>query len=100
PITWEMVQEMAKGEVVGRPHIARAMVAAGAIPAVADAFTEEWIGADGRAHVDRYALDPVRAVGLIRAAGGVTVLAHPRTPYRGMAFGDEGIEALAAAGRT
>jgi len=99
PVTWEMVREIAKGEVVGRPHIAQAMVAAGTIRAMADAFTAEWIGSGGRANVERYALDPFRAVRLIAAAGGVTVLAHPRAG-RGEAFGDEVIVALAAAGLT
>ncbi len=98
PITWEMVGEAARGEVVGRPHIAQAMVAAGTIARPADAFTDEWIGSGGRAHVARYALDPVRAVRLVTAAGGVTVLAHPRA--RGLEFGAEVIEALAAAGLT
>ena len=44
----------------------------------ADAFSPDWIGPGGRAYVCRYALDPVRAIALIRAAGGVAVLAHPR----------------------
>ena len=62
PVTWDMVSEIAAGGVVGRPHIARALVAAGVVPTVADAFTPEWIGPGGRAHVVRYALDPARAV--------------------------------------
>ena len=64
--------------VVGRPHIARAMAASGAIASPREAFTRDWIGDGGRAYVGRYALDPVRAIGLVRDAGGVAVLAHPR----------------------
>jgi predicted metal-dependent phosphoesterase TrpH len=92
------VTELAAGGPVGRPHIARAMVAAGAIAAPDLAFTPEWIGTGGRAYVDRYALDAVEAVGLVRAAGGVPVLAHPRTARGGYVFTDEEIALLARAG--
>jgi hypothetical protein len=100
PVTWEQVSEIAAGGVVGRPHIARALVAAGVVPTFEDAFTPEWIGPGGRAHVARYALDPVRAIRMIRAAGGVSVLAHPRGTARGWRIPDEVIEELAQAGLT
>jgi len=98
PVTWEQVSEIAGDGVVGRPHIARAMVAAGVISSPDEAFGPDWIGTGGRAHVTRYALDPARAVGLIRAAGGVTVLAHPRAGARGRMMPDDVIADLAAAG--
>jgi 3',5'-nucleoside bisphosphate phosphatase len=97
PITWEQVSALAGDGVVGRPHVARAMVEAGAIESPDQAFTSDWIGPGGRAHVPRYALDPVRAIGLVRAAGGVTVLAHPRAG-RGWAVPDDVVAGLAAAG--
>jgi len=96
-ISWDQVAAIAGRGVVGRPHIARALVASGAIAEPAQAFTREWIGAGGRAYVGRYALDPVRAIALVRAAGGVTVLAHPRAG-RDWVVSDEQIAALAAAG--
>jgi 3',5'-nucleoside bisphosphate phosphatase len=96
PVTWEQVTRIADGAVVGRPHIARAMAEAGVVATPADAFTAEWIGDGGRAHVGRYAPGPERAIALIRAAGGLPVLAHPRSP--GYEIGDEVIAALAAAG--
>ncbi|MBF8186812.1 PHP domain-containing protein [Nonomuraea sp. K274] len=98
PVTWEQVAALAAGGPVGRPHIARAMVAAGAIAEPALAFTPEWIGAGGRAHVTRYALDPERAVRLVRAAGGAPVLAHPKAAKRGEVVPDEWIAELARAG--
>jgi 3',5'-nucleoside bisphosphate phosphatase len=97
-VTWEQVTELAGGGVVGRPHIARALAADGAIEAPANAFTKEWIGMGGRAYVGRYALDPARAVGLIRAAGGVAVLAHPRAGRDSWMVPDEAIARLAEAG--
>jgi 3',5'-nucleoside bisphosphate phosphatase len=99
-VSWEQVAAIAGDGVIGRPHIARAMVAAGVITDPQEAFGPEWIGPGGRAHVTRYALDPVRAIGLIRAAGGVSVLAHPRGSIRAWMIPDEVIVDLAAAGLT
>lgn len=100
PITWEQVSEIAAGGVVGRPHIARAMIAAGTVSSIEDAFSPDWIGPGGRAHVPRYALDPVKAIRLVAAAGGVTVLAHARGETRGWQVPDEVIADLARAGLT
>ena len=96
-VSWEQVAAIAGQAVVGRPHIARAMAASGAIASPREAFTRDWIADGGRAYVDRYALDPVRAIGLVRAAGGVAVLAHPRAG-RDTRVTDEQITRLAAAG--
>lgn len=97
-ITWPQVLAFAAGGVVGRPHIARAMVAAGAIERPDEAFGADWIGAGGRAYVNRYAPDPVTAIGLVRAAGGVTVLAHPGAVSPADRLSDDEIAGLAAAG--
>ncbi|WP_017570873.1 PHP domain-containing protein [Nocardiopsis halotolerans] len=83
-VTWERVLEIAgaghdeyaDANTIGRPHLARAIVEAGAARNVQDAF-DRWIGSGGPAYVSRYAIDPVRAVELVRAAGGVCSLAHP-----------------------
>jgi 3',5'-nucleoside bisphosphate phosphatase len=96
PVTWEQVTAIAGGAVVGRPHIARALAEAGVVATPADAFTAEWIADGGRAHVGRYAPDPARAITLIRGAGGVPVLAHPRSP--GYEIDDEVIVGLVSAG--
>jgi len=95
-VSWDQVAAIADGAVIGRPHIARALAAAGAVQTPADAFTADWIADGGRAYVDRYAVDLARGVSLVRAAGGVTVLAHPRSP--GYEIPDEVIAALAHAG--
>ncbi|MFZ0190699.1 MAG: PHP domain-containing protein [Streptosporangiaceae bacterium] len=97
PITWDDVAAIAGSAVVGRPHIARAMAASGAIASPDQAFTREWIADGGRAYVDRYALEAARAIGLVRAAGGVAVVAHPRA-NRDLLVTDEQIAGLAAAG--
>jgi len=97
-VTWPQVEALAEGGVVGRPHIARAMVAAGAISRPEQAFAAEWIGAGGRAYVSRYALDPVRALRLIAEAGGAAVLAHPGAVSRGWRIPGEAVSRLARAG--
>ena len=97
PISWDDVAAIAGTAVVGRPHIARAMAASGAIASPDQAFTRDWIADGGRAYVGRYALDPVRAITLVRSAGGVAVLAHPRAD-RALQVSDAEIAGLAAAG--
>ena len=96
-VSWEQVAAIAGQAVVGRPHIARAMADSGAIATPREAFTRDWIADGGRAYVGRYALDPVRAIDLVRAAGGVTVLAHPRAG-RDTWVTNEQITRLAAVG--
>lgn len=77
PITYERVRQIARGESVGRPHVAQAMVEAGVVATTNEAFTDEWIGNNGRAYFEKTALSPRAAVRLIREAGGVAVIAHP-----------------------
>jgi predicted metal-dependent phosphoesterase TrpH len=98
PVSWEQVTAIAGGGVVGRPHVARALAESGVVASPAAAFGPDWIGTGGRAHVPRYALDPARAIALVRKAGGVTVLAHPRAGARGWVISDETMAKLAAAG--
>ncbi len=97
-VTWEQVSEIAGDGVVGRPHIARALAATGTIGEPAEAFTADWIGDGGRAFEDKYALDPAEAIALVRQAGGVSVLAHPRSG--GYEVSDDVIGELAAVGLT
>ena len=96
-VSWEQVAAIAGQAVVGRPHIARAMADSGAIATPREAFTRDWIADGGRAYVGRYALDPARAIGLVREAGGVSVLAHPRAG-RDTWVTNEQITRLAAVG--
>jgi len=98
PVSWEQVTHIAGGGVIGRPHIARAMMKAGVVGTVDEAFTPDWIGPGGRAHVQRYAPDPVEAIRLLHAAGGVTVLAHPLAVTRGWMVPDDLLSELAHAG--
>ena len=79
PVTFERVKEIAEGGNIIRPHVAQALVEAGVVPTVKDAFSDELIGSRGRAYVEKHALHPLEALRLIHGAGGVCVLAHPGT---------------------
>jgi predicted metal-dependent phosphoesterase TrpH len=60
----------------GRPHVADALVTLGVVPDRTAAF-DRYLGWGRPAHVDRYAVPLERALGLVREAGGVSVVAHP-----------------------
>jgi len=99
PITFEMVRANAKGESIGRPHVAQALVDLGVVPTTPDAFTEEWIGEGGRANVHKKALTPQDTVRLVADAGGVSGIAHPIWIERDHgASADELIEELVTLG--
>ncbi|HVL33783.1 MAG TPA: PHP domain-containing protein [Actinomycetota bacterium] len=76
-ITMEQVRAIAKGPSMARPHVAQALVDLGVVPSTTAAFTEEWIGDNGRAYVAKRALTPTEAVRVIIEAGGSAVIAHP-----------------------
>ncbi|MEV6109815.1 PHP domain-containing protein [Streptomyces sp. NPDC051940] len=97
-ITWERVLEIAAGGSVGRPHVASALLEAGVIGSIDEAFTGEWLGSGGRAYVSKHELDPFEAIRLVKAAGGVTVFAHPQAVKRGRVVSENAIAELAAAG--
>lgn len=98
PISWEQVRRIAGSGSVGRPHIASALVEAGVVTTVSDAFTADWLANGGRADVPKHETDPVEAVRLVRAAGGVPVFAHPGADKRGRTVSEQVIAELAAAG--
>ncbi|MET7605291.1 PHP domain-containing protein [Streptomyces avermitilis] len=98
PVTWEQVARIAGDGSVGRPHIASALVELGVVESVSDAFTPEWLADGGRAYVEKHELDPFDAIRLVKAAGGVTVFAHPAASKRGRTVPESAIGELAATG--
>jgi predicted metal-dependent phosphoesterase TrpH len=98
PISWDDVLEQARDAVVvGRPHIADALVARGVVPDRDAAFVH-LLASAGPYHVPHYAPDGPDAVRAIRAAGGVPVFAHPGADARGRIVPDRVFDRLAAAG--
>ncbi|MBN1515003.1 PHP domain-containing protein [Candidatus Sumerlaeota bacterium] len=75
-ITIDEVKKHAGDNVVARPHIAKAMVEKGVVQSNQQAF-DEYLASGAKAYVDRFRLSLKDGIELIRAAGGVPVLAHP-----------------------
>lgn len=76
PLAWDRVRELAAGESVGRPHVARAMLEQGYVSSTDEAFVL-YIGSNRPAYVARLRVSPADAIAMIRRARGVPVLAHP-----------------------
>jgi len=77
PISMEEVRaEAGNAEVVGRPHIAAALVRRGFAEDRVDAF-RRFLGRGAPAYAERYRLSPEEALSLVAGAGGVVSLAHP-----------------------
>jgi predicted metal-dependent phosphoesterase TrpH len=84
---------------VGRPHVARALVAAGAASSIDEAF-QRYLRKGAPAFVDKERLEVGAVLALARRAGGLAVLAHPgiarndRLPEELLRLGVDGIEAV------
>lgn len=98
PITWDDVRaRLNPGAAVGRPHIADALIAAGVVADRTEAFADI-LHPRGAYYATHYAVDAVSAVRLVRGAGGVPVMAHPRARSRGRVVSEEALEEMIAAG--
>jgi predicted metal-dependent phosphoesterase TrpH len=96
-LSFDRVRQLAGDNVIARPHVAQAMVEAGIVRSEKEAF-ERFISDDGPAYVPKHALHPIDALGLIRDAGGVCVLAHPGMWKGSGSVPDELIEQMASGG--
>lgn len=102
-VSFDRVRALAGDAPIGRPHIAKAVVETGAAEDIQEVF-DRYLADGAPASVPKYAVDPVTAVRLLRAAGAVVVVAHPGLysarrrvdGTRGME--DEVIEAMTAVG--
>ena len=72
----ERVDQLAGGGAMGRPHVARALVEAGYVSSVAEAF-DKLLGTGKPGYVEKERFRVTEAVSLIRNAGGLTSVAHP-----------------------
>lgn len=75
-ISYDDVKGCAGNAVIGRPHVAEAILKSGAVGRYEDAF-QKYIGAGGPAYVPKENFEPTAAFELVHRAGGVAVLAHP-----------------------
>jgi hypothetical protein len=77
-LEWEEVEACATEDVIGRPHIAQAMVDREYVSSLQEAF-DRYLAKGAPAYVDRYRLYPAEAIKMIGDAGGLTFFAHPFT---------------------
>ncbi len=76
PISWERVLEIAGEASVGRPHVAQALVEAGHVASIPEAF-DLYIGRDGPAYAEREKMTPIEAIETLHRYGAPAVMAHP-----------------------
>lgn len=92
PLTLEEVLQQSNGGAVGRPHVARALIARGVVRDFRDAFTK-YLGNAGSAFVPKEHLSIEDAIAIAHEAGGLAIWAHPGDGGR-----RERLEPLVAAG--
>jgi predicted metal-dependent phosphoesterase TrpH len=76
PLSFQQVRDMAGGEIIGRLHVARALMEAGHVATRREAF-DRYIGRYGPAYAPRFKLTPTDACRAIVRAKGLPSLAHP-----------------------
>ena len=92
PLTLDEVLQQSNGGAVGRPHVARALIARGVVHDFRDAFVR-YLGNAGSAFVARERLSIEDAISIAHEAGALAIWAHPGTGGR-----RERLEPLVAAG--
>lgn len=75
-INLEQVKKYTQSNLIGRPHIAQALIDKAYVFSIKEAF-DKYLGYGKRAYVPRYKFVPEEAIELIRNAGGISILAHP-----------------------
>ncbi len=97
PLVWDDIVAGCRGGVVGRPHVARALVAAGAATSVDEAFAT-LLHHRSPYYVAKADTEVLAGIRLVREAGGVPVFAHGLARRRGRVLDDDAVVAMAGAG--
>jgi hypothetical protein len=92
PLQEDTVFALANCRAPGRPHVARALVQAGLVGTLDEAF-ERFLKKNRPAWVPKFKISAADAIDLIHRSGGVAVMAHP-----GLNRSDEVIPAMVEAG--
>jgi predicted metal-dependent phosphoesterase TrpH len=77
---YEEVQALSGGGALGRPHFAALLINRGIVKDQEQAFSR-YLGKGRPLYIEKEKLEFARALGLIREAGGIPVLAHPLSLY-------------------
>jgi predicted metal-dependent phosphoesterase TrpH len=89
----EVMNELAEGATLGRPHLADAMVKKGIFKSREEAFAST-LSNSSPYYVSHPAPTPVEVVKIIKDAGGVSILAHPLASLRGRTLELDSIDHL------
>ncbi len=76
PITMKEIEKFKTKDVIGRLHLAQAMVEKGYVKTTNEAFNK-FIGDDKPAYANRNRLSSKKAISLIKEVGGISIIAHP-----------------------
>jgi predicted metal-dependent phosphoesterase TrpH len=93
----DVLAHQPEGATLGRPHLADALVSKGIVKNRDQAFAE-YLSNDSKYYVSHFAPTPVEAIKLIKAAGGVAVMAHPYSSLRNKEVNLAAFKELADAG--
>ena len=93
----DVLAELAQGATLGRPHLADALIKKGVVNSRDEAFSQ-MLHNKSKFYVAHYSPKPVEAIKLIKAAGGVAIIAHPMASHRGRTISVETFGDLIEAG--
>ena len=93
----DVLEQLADGATLGRPHLADALVKKGVVASRDEAFTQ-MLHNKSKYYVSHYSPTPEVAIKLIKDAGGVSVIAHPMASHRGRTISSETFGSLIKAG--
>lgn len=96
PVTMDAVLQEAADGAVGRPHVARAMVAGGWVRDFREAF-DKWLGFGRPAYMAKARFEVADGIALVHRAGGLAVWAHPgehATPARVARLATAGLDGV------
>jgi hypothetical protein len=93
----DVMAQLSDGATLGRPHLADALIAKGHVDSREAAFTA-LLHNGSKYYVSHYSPTPEAAIRLIKAAGGVAVIAHPYASQRGKIITAESFTSLVEAG--
>ena len=93
----DVLAQLSDGATLGRPHLADALVKKGVVASRDEAFTQ-MLHNNSKYYVSHYSPTPEAAIALIKAAGGVSVIAHPMASQRGRTISLETFGSLIESG--
>lgn len=93
----DVLEQLADGATLGRPHLADALVKKGYFNSRDEVFSQI-LHNRSKYYVSHYSPKPHEAIALIKQAGGVAVIAHPLADRRGQVIDELDFQQLVSSG--